>query len=159
MIYVGYTGVGKSTLAGTWFHFIDLESSNFIHDNDWVIEYVNVAEHTSNQGFNVFLSAHKEVREELNARDIPFVTITPTLKLKDEWIEKLKDRFDHTGKLKDEAAYNRAKNHYAEDVKDLLKENNVIKINYTPYNLLDLIEDKENGKAAIRLDKERKYFN
>ena len=62
MIYVGYQGIGKSSIAGKN-KCIDLESGNFWvdgkRDENWYIIYCNIAQHLSEQGYNVFLSSHK----------------------------------------------------------------------------------------------------
>ena len=85
MIYVGYQGIGKSSISGKN-NCIDLESGNFWVDgkriDDWYKIYVNIAEHLSNQGYKVFMSSHKVVREELNKRKIEFKVIMPSIFLK-----------------------------------------------------------------------------
>lgn len=44
MIIVGYPCIGKSTYAaGHPYRAIDLESSNFVKDDNWVKSYCNVA--------------------------------------------------------------------------------------------------------------------
>ena len=52
MIYVGYQGIGKSSLGGTD-KYIDLESSNFKHEDDWYKTYCDVAISLSKQGYDV----------------------------------------------------------------------------------------------------------
>lgn len=56
MIFIGYQGIGKSTLAG-YNRYIDLESGNFWingkRDENWYIPYCNIAEHLSEQGYRV----------------------------------------------------------------------------------------------------------
>lgn len=141
MIYVGYPGVGKSTLAGKQFEFIDLECSQFTRTSIlWYEHYVDVAEHIDRQGFNVFLSSHRNVRNELKRRNIKFITITPSLKLKDEWIERLYYRYEHSLKSKDLAAWHRAAKEFDNDVADLLNEENVKVIEAIPYRLSDILE-------------------
>ena len=100
MIFVGYQGIGKSTLAGKN-NYIDLESGNFwVTDSDgityrpseWIAIYVNMAQHLSNQGYNVMMSSHKALRDELNRRNIKYYTVYPSHELKDVWIAKLQER-------------------------------------------------------------------
>lgn len=148
MIYVGYQGVGKSTLAGKD-NFIDLESSNFWIDtsgvgvysrpNGWEQIYVNIAKHLSDQGYNVFLSSHKQIREYMNANNIEFIVIYPELIIKDAWINKLKLRYEQSKSDKDNKALMAAEKFYDDNINDLSKEKNKIVITNFNYNLKDLI--------------------
>lgn len=130
MIYVGYPGIGKSTLASKRLDVIDLESSLFrnIGDN-WAEFYVGVAQHLSTDGKIVFLSTHKNVRDELNKRGITYKVIHPSLALKDEWIDKLSARVYDSKQNgsqeeceKNGRALLRAQLHYEDDVEDLMRE-------------------------------------
>ena len=142
MIYVGYQGIGKSSISGKN-NCIDLESGNFCTDgnraNNWYKIYVNIAEHLSNQGYKVFMSSHKVIREELNNRGIEFTTIYPSLKLKDQWIKRLQERFDRTRSTKDFKALKNAEEMYEENIKDLASERNTIIITDIDYDLSDLV--------------------
>ena len=145
MIYVGYQGIGKSSIAGKN-NCIDLESGNFWVDDkrtdNWHKIYVNIAEHLSNQGYKVFLSSHKVVREELYNRGIEFTAICPSLKLKEQWINRLQERFDRTRSTKDFKALKNAEEKYEENIKDLASEKNTIIITDVNYDLSDLIKSK-----------------
>ncbi len=145
MIYVGYQGIGKSSISGKN-NCIDLESGNFWVDNnrvdDWYKIYVNIAEHLSNQGYKVFMSSHKVIREELTNRGIEFTVIYPSLKLKEQWINRLQERFDRTKSTKDFKALKNAEEMYEENIKDLASERNTIIITDTNYDLNDLIKSK-----------------
>lgn len=142
MIYVGYQGIGKSSISGKN-NFIDLESSNFWVDDkrvdDWYKMYVNIAEHLSNQGYKVFMSSHKVIREELTNRGIEFTVICPSLKLKEQWINRLQERFNKTRSTKDFKALKNAEEMYEENIKDLTSEKNTIIITTIDYDLNDLI--------------------
>ena len=142
MIYVGYQGIGKSSISGKN-NCIDLESGNFWVDgkriDDWYKIYVNIAEHLSNQGYNVFMSSHKVVRDELNNRGIEFKAICPSLALKEQWINRLQERFDRTQSTKDFKALKNAEEMYEENIKDLTSERNTIIITNIDYDLNDLI--------------------
>lgn len=142
MIYVGYQGIGKSSISGKN-NCIDLESGNFWVDgkriDDWYKIYVNIAEHLSNQGYNVFMSSHKVVRDELNNRGIEFKAICPSLTLKEQWINRLQERFDRTKSTKDFKALKNAEEMYEENIKDLTSERNTIIITNIDYDLNDLI--------------------
>ena len=145
MIYVGYQGIGKSSISGKN-SCIDLESGNFWVDgnraNDWYKIYVNIVEHLSNQGYKVFMSSHKAIREELNNRGIEFTAIYPSLKLKEQWINRLQERFDRTRSTKDFKALKNADEMYEENIKDLANERNTIIITDIDYDLNDLIKSK-----------------
>ena len=120
MIYVGYPCIGKSSIAGED-NFIDLESSNFKQYNNWVEVYVNTAIQLSNQGYNVFLSTHKDVRNELKKKDEPYIAVFPDLSLEKEWLNKLSFRYLKTPSEKNAAALSRW-THFKEDISDLKKE-------------------------------------
>ena len=74
LVIIGYQGIGKSSLAG-WNKCIDLESGNFFVGNkradDWYIPYCQTALNIANQGYTVFVSSHKEVREFLSTVPLP----------------------------------------------------------------------------------------
>lgn len=145
MIYSGYQGIGKSTLAGK-FGFIDLESSNFNYGNskieNWEFCYINIAIDLNNQGFDVFISSHKSVRDTLRNGGIPFTVIFPSLDLKDAWINKLGDRLTETQSIKDNAALMRCVSHFEQDIEDLMQEKNKIIINDINYSLIQEIRGK-----------------
>ena len=96
LVIIGYQGIGKSSLAG-WNKCIDLESGNFFVGNkradDWYIPYCQTALNIANQGYTVFVSSHKEVREFLSTAPLPenvarVVVICPRRTLRDEWIKR-----------------------------------------------------------------------
>ena len=123
MIISGYQGIGKSTLSQGDPKFIDLESGCFwvngVRSEDWYIVYCQMAEHLSRQGYTVFMSSHKAVREYLKASTERVYCCAPTIGLKDAWIEKLKQRYELTGQEKDKKAYLNAKQCYEENIKDI----------------------------------------
>ena len=142
MIYIGYQGIGKSSISGKN-NCIDLESGNFWIEgnraNDWYKIYVNIAEHLSNQGYKVFMSSHKVIRKELNNRGIEFTAIYPSLKLKEQWIDRLQRRYDSSQLEKDYKALMNAKDCYEENIKDLAGERNTIIITDINYDLSNLV--------------------
>ena len=109
MIVIGYQGIGKSTLSNKDLRFVDLESGNFWVDgkrsDDWYKVYCNIAVHLSQQGYDVFVSSHEVVRKELAKSNEIVVIICPAVSLKDEWIEKLKTRWEQSQLDKDYKAY------------------------------------------------------
>lgn len=122
MIIIGYPGIGKSTLAGKDYKYIDLESSNFKingqRSEDWYKTYCKVAEDLSKQGYIVFVSCHSAVREALRGSEEIVAVAFPTVK-KAAWLTKLRDRYEETNSYKDRIAYERVRDHYDEDITDL----------------------------------------
>lgn len=147
MIIVGYQGIGKSTLAKNGNGFIDLESSNFfingVRQNDWYIPYCNIAMNLSEQGYTVFVSSHECVRNYLSfhADQARLVIVCPSLRLKDQWIEKLEKRYQDTGLVKDYKAMMNAKDRYEENIKELMNTVGfeIIQIDTMDYKLSDVI--------------------
>ena len=122
MIIIGYQGIGKSTLASKDNNFIDLESSSFFHNgkrpNNWYVYYCNIAANLSRQGYNVFVSSHEVVRNRLKKyfSDEKVICIYPSIDLKDEWIKKLKDRFDKDISDKNYKAWMNAVDRYIDNI-------------------------------------------
>lgn len=141
-IIVGYQGIGKSTLAGKGSRFIDLESGSFYVDgmryNGWHKVYVNIAKHLSEQGFVVFVSSHKAVREYMNEKGIEFTVVCPSPELKEQWLGRLRDRYAETGLDKDFRALANAEEKYDENIADLMKEKSVFLIKDMDYRLGDI---------------------
>ena len=145
MIFCGYQGVGKSSICNRENGYIDFESSNFfvneIRPNTWIDIYINQAIDLNNQGYDVFLSTHKALRNRLNELNIDFTVITPSKDLKEQWIERLNNRYRNNPSLKNMKALKNAEECYEENVDDLCSENNVIMITSIKYDLKDFIED------------------
>ena len=75
MIICGFAGVGKSTVARRCTGWVDLESTPF--NRDWE-RYVKVIKHMDENGYNVMVSCHKELREELIKNKIKFTVDIPS---------------------------------------------------------------------------------
>ena len=109
MILIGYPGVGKTSLAGRYNQFIDLESSYF---NDsfgekrpgWFITYCRIAEDLSRQGYRVFVSCHKEVQEYFSKSNEYVIVLYPALELKEQWFDRVKRRFENDPSMKNKKA-------------------------------------------------------
>lgn len=144
MIIVGYQGIGKSTLAGTN-NCIDLESGNFWVDgkraDDWYKPYCQIANHLSEQGYTVFTSSHEVVRKELEKSKEKVFVVCPSINLQDEWIRKLKARYESTGLDKDFKALANAEDRYRENIAGLLNGNlKCYKITSMDYNLKQIVD-------------------
>lgn len=149
MIIIGYQGIGKSTLAKDSWKYIDLESGNFWingeRDEQWYKPYCNIANHLSAQGYTVFTSSHKEVREELkNSSEVVKIAF-PALELKTDWLIRLTNRYNESMLEKDYKALINASLYYEDNINDLMNEPfDKIVINNIDYNLKKLIEEEEN---------------
>ena len=123
MIIIGYTGIGKSTLARRNPKFVDLESSCFfVNENraeNWYVIYCQLAEHLSEQGKIVFVSSHEDVQRYLRLSNETIVYVFPDIGLKDEWVNKLRERYFSDKSEKNLKADKRARDHFEEDIKAL----------------------------------------
>lgn len=148
MIIIGYQGIGKSTLAKDSWEYIDLESGNFWingeRDEQWYKPYCNIANHLSAQGYTVFTSSHKEVREELkNSSEVVKIAF-PSLELKTDWLIRLTNRYNESMLEKDYKALINASLSYEDNINDLMNEPfDKIVINNIDYNLRELIEKND----------------
>lgn len=148
MIIIGYQGIGKSTLAKDSLKYIDLESGNFWingeRDEQWYKPYCNIANHLSAQGYTVFTSSHKEVREELkNSSEVVKIAF-PALELKTDWLIRLTNRYNESMLEKDYKALINASLYYEDNINDLMNEPfDKIIINNIDYNLRELIEKND----------------
>ena len=143
MIIIGYQGIGKSTLAGKY-GCIDLESGNFWVDGkraeDWYISYCQIANHLSQQGFTVFVSSHEVVRKELEKSKEKVFCVFPAINLKEQWVEKLRERYERTGLEKDFKAYMNAEDRYKENIAELMLDYHLFyEINSMDYSLRDIV--------------------
>lgn len=145
MIIVGYQGIGKSTLAGKN-NVIDLESGSFWNNgtrpDDWYIYYCQIAEHLSQQGYIVFTSSHEVVRNRLKKYSNEKVYIIyPSLRLHDEWINKLRERYNNSKLEKDYKALMNAEDRYYENIEELKNSGiEAIEIQDMSYRLGDMID-------------------
>lgn len=165
MIITGYQGIGKSTLAKEHTNIIDLESSSFwkyeedvcrnktvnkTRPDDWYIYYCQIAQHLSSQGYIVFVSCHEQVRKWLATHNTEsFYAIYPSLKLKEQWIERLEKRYEQTKSEKDYSALIGAQKFYDSNIKQLMLESSYnsevyfkdyYEIENIEYDLFDVIK-------------------
>lgn len=131
MIVIGYQGIGKSTLVKECNSYIDFESSNFKinggRPDGWEQMYCEAALDLSRQGHVVFTASHKCIRDYLKEhRDREFVLIVaPSVDLKDQWLEKLRNRCKETGLVKDRLALLNAEDCFNENIKEMQNYANV----------------------------------
>ena len=124
MIISGYPGIGKSTLAGRYKEYVDLESSNWNNpDNtkpdNWWWSYGKVAEDLSRQGYRVFVSCHPQVQKYFEESSEYVMVCYPSLELKVHWIDKLNTRYENDRSMKNLAALNNVQLFYNKQIKTL----------------------------------------
>lgn len=88
-IICGFAGIGKSTLAKTKAGVVDLESTPF--KKNWEL-YVDVAEHMQKNGYQVLMSCHKELRQELKKRGTEYLVALPSIIDKENYLKRYKER-------------------------------------------------------------------
>ena len=147
MIIIGYPGIGKTSLAGRYNQYIDLESSNWNSPDNtkpdmWWWSYGKVAEDLSRQGYRVFVSCHPSVQKYFEESNEYVMVIYPSLELKEEWIKRVSDRYERVPSIKNLAALNNVELYYDRQIKSLNDspfENKLVlkDINYTLDNEID----------------------
>ena len=147
MIIIGYQGIGKSSVSGIENGCIDLESSNFWNDGkrsgDWYIYYCNIAVDLSKQGFTVFTSSHKEVRDYLLkfTDETMIVCVFPETYLETEWIARLQDRYNNDPSEKNYKALMNAKDRFVDNVNEMQASGHLYYgIEYMDYDLHDIVK-------------------
>jgi hypothetical protein len=148
MILIGYQGIGKSSISNPDTSCIDLESGNMwvdgVRADDWYKPYCSMAVHLSEQGYTVFTSSHEVVRNQLRdmgASDV--MIICPSPKLKEQWLQRLQERYDSTQSEKDSKALLNAQDRYTENIQELIDDPDfdVYLIENIDYDLADVVED------------------
>ena len=147
MIIIGYQGIGKSSVSGVDSGCIDLESSNFWYEgvraDDWYIYYCNIALDLSKQGFTVFTSSHKEVRDYLgrHQEETLIVAVYPETWLETDWIARLKKRYEDDPSEKNHKALMNAKDRYRMNIMELENWGGYYYgIDRMDYDLMDIVK-------------------
>ena len=153
MIIIGFQGIGKSSLARSSANVIDLESGCFWKGNyrpdDWYVYYCQMAIDLSEQGNTVFTSSHQVVRDYLASlpKNELIAVCYPSLELKDEWIEKLRVRYERTQLQKDYKAWMNAVDRYDDNIRELMASPfDKIELDNMYYHLLFEIYDYQEKK-------------
>ena len=108
IIICGYPGIGKSTAASNKMNIEDAESRAYSHDFDpdtctetknesFPGNYVDALEKLASKigGYEyVLASCHKEVRDELDKRGLPYIVVMPHFNCKDEYLQRYIKRGD-----------------------------------------------------------------
>lgn len=154
LIVIGYQGIGKTTIAQEHRRYIDLESSVFKingrRDPNWAVVYSRQAVKLASQGYVVFVSSHKVVRDEIARRrselvkkTFDVVTCYPAWNLKYDWIDKLEKRYYKDRSEKNSIAYLDAESNYDEEITSLSNDNRFDsrwRIDSMSYDLYDAIK-------------------
>lgn len=157
LIVIGYTGIGKSSIAGQ-LNSIDLESGYFRNSasDDWEISYCELAMELANQGYTVLISSHREVVEFIKTVPLPknvggVVAFCPPLRWKDAWIGRLKKIFELTNLEKDYEALKRAEEKYEEDILALVNSGlPVIQPAWIDYDLEEYIRKAQRDYCGFK---------
>lgn len=153
VVIVGYQGIGKSTLAKTYDKVIDLESSNYyVHGQrpiEWEYMYANTAMHLASQNKIVFVSSHAKVREYLrqmyleSPSNVYLFSVVPAIHLENQWLDKLRCRFQETSLDKDYRAYMNALDCYRNNIIDIIESPiECIQIDSIDYDLQTILNYK-----------------
>ena len=86
--YCGFPGIGKSYFAKRT-GCSDSDSSKFPKDENWPQNYID---HLKTLSGVVLISTHKDVRDALDENGLEFSLIYPKRELKDEYINRYKER-------------------------------------------------------------------
>lgn len=147
MIIIGFPGIGKSSVTRAYdgdtntTGYIDLESSNFVKDDNWVEEYCDLATDLDLQGYNVFVSSHKAVREYLAERQGVYpdiVEVFPSKEIRTEWLNRLKSRYMKCKTAKNERALSYMRNNFDDAVDEMEHDAIIHKIRINKENMNDL---------------------
>ena len=142
-IVVTYHGIGKTTCAKSHDNVVDLEYGCFnINDErskDWHKVVAKLAVSLKRQNKIVLLPCHREIRNWLNENGTDFMVVTPCLELKEQWLERLKKRYEEDPSEHNLSVYKVAEIQYDEDVRSLMGEDNVKVVKDMDYELFDIL--------------------
>lgn len=156
MIIIGFPGIGKSSVANPehtskrFTGYIDLESNNFTKIDGWENVYCKVALDLSQQGYDVFVSSHKQVRDYLAMfQDVDdIIEVFPEDYMHDIWIDRLTKRYNSTKKEKHKKALEYMSENYYSAVADMKNDNIERKIILDAESYIDDL-DREIGSYCM----------
>lgn len=94
-VIAGFPGVGKSTLfkelKDSKKKVLDSDSSTF-DKKDFPKNYIDHIKEKTNEGYTILSSSHDVVRDALIDEGIAFTLVYPDKSLKDEYLERYKER-------------------------------------------------------------------
>lgn len=97
MIISGFPGIGKTIFHREMFRTGDLrvsdsDSSRFSKSPNFPNNYIEHIKRSALVNDVVLVSSHKVVRDALNEHNIPFISVTPSIDCKEEYLQRYKDR-------------------------------------------------------------------
>ena len=159
MIIIGYQGIDKSTYCIKMMDAIDLDDSSCFRDfsgnrpDKWCETYVKTAIYLNGQGYDVFISSNKEVRQALLAchccsyyRGFKYCAIVPSINLKDAWIRRLRNLYNNSNSTNNLEALNNARFNFEESIKDIANDidNTFYITNLNNYDIFTLMHNIKN---------------
>ena len=159
MIIIGYQGIDKSTYCRKTIGAIDLDDSSCFRDfsgnrpDKWCETYVKTAIYLNGQGYDVFISSNKEVRQALLAchccsyyRGFKYCAIVPSINLKDAWIRRLQNIYNNSNSTNNLEALNSARFNFEESIKDIANDidNTFYITNLNNYDIFTLMHNIKN---------------
>lgn len=163
MIIIGFPGIGKSSVTHAYdgdtntTGYIDLESSNFVKDENWVKEYCGAAIDLDLQGYNVFVSSHKAVRECLaEGQDLfpDIIEVFPSKELRTDWLNRLESRYMKCKTAKNERALNYMRNNFDAAVDEMEHDAIIHKVRITKENMNDLKKTMADYWDGLKIRRE-----
>lgn len=163
MIIIGFPGIGKSSVTRAYdgdtntTSYIDLESSNFVKDDNWVKEYCDLAIDLELQGYNVFVSSHRAVREYLAEKQDLFpdiIEVFPSKELRIEWLNRLESRYMKCKTAKNERALNYMQNNFDTAVDEMEHDAIIHKVRITKENMNDLKKTMADYWDGLKIRRE-----
>lgn len=94
LLISAFPGSGKSHFYRTYkddIAVLDSDSSTF-DKSEFPQNYIKHIQENKDEADIIFISSHKEVRDALQEADLDFTVVYPNMELKDEYIERYKER-------------------------------------------------------------------
>lgn len=91
MIICGFPGTGKSTAVRLHKIGVDLESTPFSRNGQWLL-YAEVAKHMSDNGDIVFVSTHKPMLDALEQVEAKYTVVIPPFDDKEHYYRRYVNR-------------------------------------------------------------------
>ncbi len=133
MIFCGYPGIGKTSIAGETINghkIVDMELWRMacpqFPEKTYKI-FINYVEDLMSQGLYVMCPTDNGLRKELEKRNIEYVNVFPNLTLKNYWLSLAENRY-WRGTNRDLQVYGHIRHFFEENIKELSKHEKTIKI-------------------------------
>lgn len=159
MIILGFPGIGKTYAAERSWRMIDLDE--WYSKIDWNYEsspslYTSLADHLNRQGYDVLIPLDEWNLKDLERARMNATIIFPSAELRDDWIERLRVRWEHSGSTKDYYICEWIRVHYKEMI-DEIKQSQLkkLEIGTMDYDLYDIILHLRVEAAACRENSQR----